>query len=343
MACFAGCFSQLSFFVSPRAQPVLQVGEYKLGKSLGSGAFAEVKLATNNVSRMKVAVKIMPNGKMLAGAGGFQREVEIQRRLDHPHVVKVFDVVQTMDTSYIFMELASSGDLLEYLIGHSEFDENEARRLFQQLVAGLEHCHIRGVVHRDLKAENILLDKGGNVKIADFGFATDITSGELLTQCCGSPNYVAPELLFGNAKYKGPEVDVWSLGVVLYVMLCSRFPFDASSDWQIFAKVKRGRYSVPGYVTSDARHLLSRMLKVSPDERISIANIREHPWFQKNLPSALQKIDVMKGKVSPHLRHDSPSITNSQILLPCQFAKTRGVFGQHLGTVFDMLVRHLEF
>jgi len=201
--------------------------------------------------------------------------------LNHENVVKVVDVIEIDELVYIVMEQISGGDLFDYLVKHSQMREEEALRLFRQIIDAVDHCHTSKVVHRDLKAENILLDENKNVKIADFGFAAEMKPGEKLTKSCGSPNYAAPELLYKGCSYDGPEIDVWSCGVILYALLTIRLPFDAPQIPDLFRLIKRGKYSVPGSVPAGAKDLIERMLVVDPEKRITIAEIRQHGWFLK--------------------------------------------------------------
>lgn len=164
--------------------------------------------------------------------------------------------------------------------------EPQARRFFQQIIAAVEYCHSHGIVHRDLKPENLLLDDQFNVKIADFGLSNVMRDGDFLKTSCGSPNYAAPEVISGKL-YAGPEIDIWSCGVILYVMLCGRLPFDDDHIPMLFKKINGGIFSLPPYLSSGARHLLSRMLLVDSTKRITIPEIRDTPWFKENLPPYL--------------------------------------------------------
>ena len=168
-------------------------------------------------------------------------------------------------------------------------DENEARRFFQQIIAAIDYCHRHKIVHRDLKPENLLLDEFLNVKIGDFGLSNFMSDGDFLKTSCGSPNYAAPEVISGRL-YSGPEVDVWSCGVILYVMLCGRLPFDDESIPTLFMKINKGIYTLPPYLSPEAKHLLSSMLVVDPMKRITIAEIQQLPWFQKDIPAYLQAL-----------------------------------------------------
>lgn len=164
--------------------------------------------------------------------------------------------------------------------------EPQARRFFQQIIAAVEYCHSHGIVHRDLKPENLLLDKQYNVKIADFGLSNVMRDGDFLKTSCGSPNYAAPEVISGKL-YAGPEIDIWSCGVILYVMLCGRLPFDDDHIPMLFKKINGGIFSLPPYLSSGARQLLARMLAVDSTKRITLPEIRESAWFKEGLPPYL--------------------------------------------------------
>jgi len=262
------------------------VGNYELGKTIGQGTFGKVKLATNQLTGEKVAVKIISHrGKMDKAA--LEREIHLQQRLHHQHVVGVHDVIEEEGRTFIFMELVPGGDLFDYMIKHVRLPEKEARRIFQQILSAVDHCHRRGVAHRDLKPENIFLDKDKNVKLGDFGLSGEIREGEFLTESCGSLNYAAPELLHKSCAYKGPEVDVWACGIVLFALLSNMLPFDSHSSQDLARKIRRGRYVVPGFVSAGAKDLISRMLTIDVEKRASIEEIREHQWFKADLPAQL--------------------------------------------------------
>lgn len=181
----------------------------------------------------------------------------------------------------------AGGELFDYLVQNGKMVENAARRFFQQIICAVEYCHRHKIVHRDLKPENLLLDDNLNVKIADFGLSNIMTDGNFLKTSCGSPNYAAPEVISGKL-YAGPEVDVWSCGVILFVLLCGKLPFDDDYIPNLFKKISQGKFSLPSYLSLDAKDLISRMLIVNPVQRITINDIRKHPWFKKDLPSYLQ-------------------------------------------------------
>lgn len=170
------------------------------------------------------------------------------------------------------MEYLAGGELFDYIVQHGRLEENDARRFFQQLSAGVEHCHMHMVVHRDLKPENILLDADLSIKIADFGLSNRMKDGNFLRTSCGSPNYAAPEVISGSL-YAGPEVDLWSCGVILYALLCGSLPFDDENIPSLFKKIKGGIYTLPGHLSDEARDLISRMLVVNPLKRIGFAQV----------------------------------------------------------------------
>ena len=181
----------------------------------------------------------------------------------------------------------AGGELFDYIVQNGRMKEAEARRFFQQMLCAVEYCHRHKIVHRDLKPENLLLDDNLNVKIADFGLSNIMTDGNFLKTSCGSPNYAAPEVI-GGKLYAGPEVDVWSCGVILYVLLVGRLPFDDEHIPSLFAKIARGTYSIPQWMPSGAASLIKRMLVVNPVQRATIDEIRQDPWFLTDLPAYLQ-------------------------------------------------------
>ncbi|KAL1538298.1 Serine/threonine protein kinase osk1 [Salvia divinorum] len=260
---------------------------YKVGEVLGHGTFAKVRIAQHVRTGRNVAVKIINRAMM--GSPEKQekvrREIKIGRLCVHPHVTRVYEVIDTPTDIYVIMEHMLQGELFDYITQKKRLQEDEARQFFQQIIAGVEYCHGNNVVHRDLKPENLLLDGRGNVKIADFGLSNIIKNGNLLRTACGSPNYAAPEILSGRPY--GAEVDIWSCGVILYGLLCGTLPFDDSNIPLLFKKIKAGRYTLPNHLSDGARDLIRRILVVDPTRRISIHGIRQHHWFILNLPPHL--------------------------------------------------------
>ncbi|KAG6398352.1 hypothetical protein SASPL_139810 [Salvia splendens] len=261
---------------------------YKLGKTLGIGSFGKVKIAEHALTGHKVAVKILNRKKIknMDMEEKVRREIKILRLFMHPHIIRLYEVVETNSDIYVVMEYVKSGELFDYIVEKGRLHEEEARMFFQQIISGVEYCHRNMVVHRDLKPENLLLDSKHNVKIADFGLSNIMRDGHFLKTSCGSPNYAAPEVISGKL-YAGPEVDVWSCGVILYALLCGTLPFDDENIPNLFKKIKGGIYTLPSHLSACARDLIPRMLIVDPMKRISIPEIRAHPWFQAHLPRYL--------------------------------------------------------
>ncbi|GBG61149.1 hypothetical protein CBR_g19224 [Chara braunii] len=261
---------------------------YKLGKTLGIGSFGKVKEAEHVLTGHKVAIKILNRRKIRAMDMDEKvlREIKILRLFMHPHIIRLYEVIETPADIYVVMEYVKSGELFDYIVEKGRLGEDEARRFFQQIVSGVEYCHRNMVVHRDLKPENLLLDSKCNVKIADFGLGNVMRDGHFLKTSCGSPNYAAPEVISGRL-YAGPEVDVWSCGVILYALLCGSLPFDDENIPILFRKIKGGIYTLPAHLSQGAKDLIPKMLVVDPMKRATIADIRQHPWFQAHLPRYL--------------------------------------------------------
>ena len=264
------------------------LSSYRLGRTLGIGSFGKVKVAEHVISGQKVAIKILNRMKIKAMdmEEKVRRETKILRLFRHPHIIKLYEVIETAENIYLVMEFVQSGELFDYIVERGRLMEDEARRFFQQLVSGIEYCHRNMVTHRDLKPENLLLDSKFNIKVADFGLSNVMRDGHFLKTSCGSPNYAAPEVISGKL-YAGPEVDIWSIGVILYALLCGSLPFDDENIPNLFKKIKSGIYVFPNYLSPHVKDLIHRMLIVDPQRRITIPEIRQHAWFAYNLPRYL--------------------------------------------------------
>jgi serine/threonine protein kinase len=253
------------------------IGTYSINETLGTGAYGHVKLGLHKLTRQKVAIKIIEK----VHAADVVREVELWRKLDHPRIVRLFEVLTSETKIYLVMELADKGELLNWLGKSGRANEATAKRWFRQIASAVAYLHQRNLVHRDLKLENILLDQDLNVKLVDFGFAREFDSRKMMETYCGSIAYAAPEMINGN-KYKGPEVDVWSLGVILYTVLCGYLPFEHADQRVVQEKISRSEYSVPAYVSDDVVDLLNRLLKVKAKDRIHVDQVLMHRWLQMN-------------------------------------------------------------
>ena len=274
-----------------------RIGKYQIVKTLGEGSFGKVKLAYHTTTGQRVALKII-NRKTLAKSdmqGRIEREISYLRLLNHPHIIKLYDVIKSKEEIIMIIEYAGK-ELFEYIVQNGRMKDDQARRFFQQIIAAVDYCHSHKIVHRDLKPENLLLDDQLNIKIADFGLSNIMSDGNFLKTSCGSPNYAAPEVISGKL-YAGPEVDVWSCGVILYVMLCGRLPFDDESIPALFKKISNGVYTLPHDLSPGAKNLLTRMLVVNPLNRITIHEIMEDEWFKVNLPEYLKPSASVENKV----------------------------------------------
>ena len=205
-----------------------------------------------------------------------KREIRILQLFDHPHIIKLFEVINTAENIYLVMEYIKGGELYNLIERNGRINEQEARLLFQHLVSGVEHCHQHMVVHRDLKPENILLEDEAHLKLADFGLSNLIREGEFFKTSCGSPNYAAPEVISGK-KYCSAEVDVWSCGVILYALLAGSLPFDEESIPVLFAKIRGAKFTIPYYFSEQVRDIIMRMLTTDPIKRITIPQLPKHP------------------------------------------------------------------
>uniref|UniRef100_A0A7N8X935 non-specific serine/threonine protein kinase n=1 Tax=Mastacembelus armatus TaxID=205130 RepID=A0A7N8X935_9TELE len=282
------------------------IGNYRLLKTIGKGNFAKVKLARHVLTGKEVAPRVPCFLQLF-------REVRIMKLLNHPNIVKLFEVIETEKTLYLVMEYASGGEVFDYLVAHGRMKEKEARAKFRQIVSAVQYCHQKCIVHRDLKAENLLLDADMNIKIADFGFSNEFTLGNKLDTFCGSPPYAAPELFQGK-KYDGPEVDVWSLGVILYTLVSGSLPFDGQNLKELRERVLRGKYRIPFYMSTDCENLLKKFLILNPSKRGSLEQIMRDRWMNVGYEE-----DELKPYLEPQPDYKDPRRTD--IMLQMGFSQ----------------------
>ncbi|KAK9819595.1 hypothetical protein WJX72_000121 [[Myrmecia] bisecta] len=255
---------------------------YTVEHTIGEGGFCQVRQGVHHLSGRKVAIKVIDKQRLkeVNDRRRIAREVSVLKGLSHPTIIKLLEVSETPARIYLVMEQASSGSLLDYVRKRKRLSELESCLFLQQIVHGLAYCHSREVVHRDVKLENILLDAHNNIKLIDFGLCGLTSPGKKLRVHCGSPSYAAPEIVARKA-YEGPPVDVWSLGVVLFAMICGHLPFHAANDKkELCNKIMKGVYNTPDYVSVDARDLLGRMLTVDPEKRITFEQVLTHRWVR---------------------------------------------------------------
>ncbi|KAJ6237563.1 kp78a-related [Anaeramoeba flamelloides] len=256
------------------------ISDYEIKELIGVGSYGKVKKALHIPTQQMVAMKIIKKSEYHLKKKEFQqlqREIQILQTLNHPHIIKLFDVIETKRTWVIVTEYSDGGELFDYLVQNKKLKESVARKFFRQLLQGISYCHFSNIIHRDLKLENLLLDKNLNLKIIDFGLSNFERKDQLLKTFCGSPSYSAPEIL-RRQQYSGFKSDVWSMGVILYLMVVGSPPFFSMNARDLFQKIVTGSYILPNYLPEGLKDLIPRMLSVDPANRISIKEILTHEW-----------------------------------------------------------------
>lgn len=262
-----------------------RVGRYELGRTLGEGTFAKVKFARNIETGENVAIKILDKEKVLKHKmiGQIKREISTMKLIRHPNVIRLYEVMASKTKIYIVLEFVTGGELFDKIASKGRLKEDEARKYFQQLINAVDYCHSRGVFHRDLKPENLLLDANGILKVSDFGLsalAQQVREDGLLHTTCGTPNYVAPEVI-NNKGYDGAKADLWSCGVILYVLMAGYLPFEDANLMSLYKKIFKASFTCPPWFSSSAKKLIQRILDPNPSTRITIAEVIENDWFKK--------------------------------------------------------------
>uniref|UniRef100_A0A8C9R8W2 Maternal embryonic leucine zipper kinase n=1 Tax=Scleropages formosus TaxID=113540 RepID=A0A8C9R8W2_SCLFO len=291
---------------------------YEVYETIGSGGFAKVKLGRHILTGEKVAIKIMEKKDLGEDLHRVKIEIEAMKHLSHQHVCQLYHIIETPTKIFMVLEYCPGGELFDYIIAKDRLSEEETRVFFRQIVSALAYVHSQGYAHRDLKPENLLIDEDHNLKLIDFGLCAKPKGGlgyELKT-CCGSPAYAAPELIQGKA-YIGSEADVWSMGVLLFALLCGYLPFDDDNCMALYRKIMRGNYDIPHWLSTGSILLLNQMLQVEPKLRITVRQLLGHPW-------------VMKGYSSPvewHSKHplghiDEDCITEMAVFYKCSRKST---------------------
>lgn len=268
----------------------VRLGKYELGRILGEGNFGKVKFARNTDSGQPYAIKIIDKKKIidLNITNQIKREICALKLLRHPNVVKLHEVLASKTKIYMVLEYVTGEELFDKIASKGKLPEGEGRKLFQQLIDGVSYCHSKGVFHRDLKLENVLVDAKGNLKITDFGLSAlpqQFRADGLLHTTCGSANYVAPEIL-ANRGYNGASSDVWSCGVILYVVLIGFLPFDDRNLAVLYQKVLKGDFQKPKWLSAGAQNIIKRILDPNPKTRITMAEIKEDLWFKEGYNQA---------------------------------------------------------
>uniref|UniRef100_A0A671U0W0 Maternal embryonic leucine zipper kinase n=1 Tax=Sparus aurata TaxID=8175 RepID=A0A671U0W0_SPAAU len=301
---------------------------YEVYETIGSGGFAKVKLGRHILTGEKVAIKIMNKKDLGDDLPRVKVEIEAMKNLSHQHVCRLYHVIETSTQIFMVLEYCTGGELFDYIIAKDRLSEEETRVFFRQIVSAMAYVHSQGYAHRDLKPENLLIDEDHNLKLIDFGLCAKPKGGlsyELMT-CCGSPAYAAPELIQGRA-YIGSEADVWSMGVLLFALLCGYLPFDDDNCMVLYRKITRGKYDNPRWLSPGSVLLLNQMMQVDPKLRVTVRQLLDHPWVMKDYNSPVEcstSVDfycVMDGDITATWRYDQTTATYLLLLSKKQRGK----------------------
>lgn len=272
-------------FDKPNGTNSVGLVNYTLGKVLGQGAYAIVKLAVHKQSKLNMAVKTYDKATLLdpRKRRNVKREIEILEKLNHPNIIKLIETVDSPRQLHLVMECAGGSSLHRYLKRRPtrRLEEHEAKRIFKQITAAISYCHDLNISHRDIKLENILLDEANDVKVIDFGFSTCMPSDNRMKLFCGTPSYMAPEIVL-RKEYTGNPADIWALGILLYALLSGSFPFKGTTERELYRKIARGVFEFPSHIIGAPRNLIKKMLTVDPDRRPSSSQVLSDGWFSSS-------------------------------------------------------------
>ena len=272
-----------------------KIGNYLIKKTLGQGTFGKVKLGIYIPTQEKVAVKILEKERIIEKDDEIRvkREFDMLAQFNHPNVILVAEIFESSDSFYSVMEYCEGGELFNYIVKNRRLSEEESAFFYYQLINGLEYIHSLGIVHRDLKPENLLLTSEHLLKIIDFGLSNYFKEGQkdLLSTPCGSPCYASPEMVGGN-KYNGFKIDIWSSGIILYAMLCGYLPFEDKDNDVLFEKILECKLVYPKYITNTSKDLIEKILVTDPETRITIPEIKKHPFYLKGKDLFEQEFSV---------------------------------------------------
>ena len=259
-------------------QAEIRIGPFKLLDQIGKGKFATVSLGIHEETKEKVAIKQIKKSELNTD-NLLTKEINIHKTLFHPYLTKMYCVIEKEDNIFIITEYCSKGDLLNYLIDNGVFTEEQSCKIFQQVLSSLDYLHKNNICHRDIKPENILLDEYGDAKLSDFGLSRKFEKNDILKTPCGSPMYAAPEMVLGK-PYDGTKIDIWSLGISLFTMVCGELPFDVEDDDMktLVYNITHGIYTIPDNLSPQCKDLISKILEINPDKRITIDDIKKHSW-----------------------------------------------------------------
>ena len=281
------------------------IGDFRIGPKIGQGTFSKVCQGIHIPTGEKVAIKIIPKNQIkdYNDKIRIEKEICLQKKLHHQNIIQQYSILETEYNIYIITEYCNGGELFDYIVSKRKLHENEACRIYQQLINGLEYMHKLKICHRDLKPENLLFDSKHNLKICDFGLSKDYINGKLTTPC-GSPCYSAPEMVTGK-KYIGSTVDIWSSGIVLFSMVCGYLPFEDDNQSLLFKKIAKGLFSLPSYLSPACKDLIKKILITEPEKRYTFDKIKQHPWFNS-----------VNGIFCKNIFFNSPGVLIEKDILP---------------------------
>ncbi|GMI81459.1 SNF1-RELATED PROTEIN KINASE 3.14, SOS3-interacting protein 3, CBL-INTERACTING PROTEIN KINASE 6 [Hibiscus trionum] len=294
--------------------PSLLHGKYELGRMLGHGTFAKVYHARNLQTGKSVAMKVVCKEKVIKVGmmEQMKREIAVMKMVKHPNIVELHEVMASKSKIYLAMELVRGGELFSK-IAKGRLNEDSARHYFQQLVSVVDFCHSRGVYHRDLKPENLLLYEDCSLKVTDFGlsaFSEHLKQDGLLHTTCGTPAYVAPEVI-GKKGYDGAKADIWSCGVILYVLLAGFLPFQDDNLVSMYRKIYRGDFKCPPWFSPEARMLITKLLDPNPNTRITISKVMDSTWFKKSVPKTIRTKEELEFEAFTGEKSSKPETLNA--------------------------------
>ncbi|KAH0789260.1 CAMK family protein kinase [Histomonas meleagridis] len=307
------------------------IGKYNLGHTLGKGSFSLVKEGQDIETHNKYAVKIIPKANMNTQADieRFEREVRVVLNMDHPGIIKIYDFLVDSSFFYLIMELCKGDTLMNKISESSLISEESSKCIFKQILETVKYIHDQGIAHRDLKPENILMDPNGNIKIIDFGFSRFANPGQMCATPCGSPAYAAPEIIDGQS-YDGRAADMWSCGVILYIMVTGELPWRGSNQVIIFKQIKSGVFDIPEHVSMFCSDLITKLLNPDSASRLSAKEAMDHPWLEGvKVQWGSEGIAVIKPSITERtfmriLNHSSEQQSNTPIASPRTLLKQMG-------------------